>query len=257
MHTIEPELLAPTPRKLEKLDGKSRVGFGCTVLFFLPFVIAGIGTFLYAFLLTVVLLFGNVVPGEVTGGKVEEDSDNEKKFLVQYRFKHGEEWVTGQDAVRPDVYDASHTGQAIRVRYFPPFKGTMSAVEGATERWGTMRFMWIFTTFWNLILSVFFKIMVTGVRKARRLLEFGTPTTATITEKRIQSDSDSTTYSVSYTFRPIQRDLSTREVTGSDRLTEVEWKKIQEGQTYTVLYLPEKPETNALYAFLPVKVAPR
>lgn len=256
MHHIEPELLIPIPRKIEPIDKGFWKAFGCLGLFFTPFILIGVGSFCYVFILTLVLCFGSVVPGEVIGKREVRRSKGGDSHILQYRFRHGEGWATGENSVNYGAYTSATEGKAIRVRYLPPLQGRLSAVEGDTEAWGTVRFMWVWVLGWNFGLRLFFKLTVGKFGGIRHLLRVGTPTTATITEKNTTTGSQSPTYSVAYTFHPIQDSPSTEEVKGTiDNLSEEEWKQVEMGQTYTVLYLPKQPQTNTLYAFSLMKVA--
>ena len=92
--------------------------------------------------------------------------------------------------------------------------------------------------------------MFRAIYEERKWIRFGSAASATITEKTVEKDNESTAHHIHYEFRPIALDLTEGEpIIDTCKIDEENWLAVQKGDTLTVLYLPDSPDKHELYRF--------
>src|SRR5450432_1796132 len=99
MHTVEPELLKPPPRRVRiPMDRDIWKAFGCVALLALPFVGAGLGVLIYLITRSLPLWIGNRAPGTVVSRRIVEGEEN-GNYRITYRYRVDDHWYNGEDDV--------------------------------------------------------------------------------------------------------------------------------------------------------------
>jgi hypothetical protein len=250
MHSIEPELMQPPPRRLSLvLRAETRTGAGCVALFFLPFMVIGIYTFVQVLHASVVLAFHRTAEAQITDKREDYDSESGSHYRVFFTFRVGERTYRARDEVECAAFGTFSVGNRVRVHYLPLTPGWHAFLEQETTFPSRVRFHWGFTLFWNAILSVFIVPVCLALRRARALVRFGTPVVGTIVEKSTQSQEDSTRYLLRYVFEAEDHGGGRRRMEKEETVSQEEWDGIREGEELTVLYMPGRPDQSGLYRF--------
>lgn len=247
MHAIEPELLGPLPRMVRRK--KRRSGIGCVRVFIIPHTLVGIGLIVYVLFLAAMTLAGEEVTGRVVSAREGTDDDGDPTYVLEYTYRADGGEYRGSSSVSRETFRRVSDGGVVRVVTFPPAPGIGAGIAGDTANGRNLLFLTLFALFWNGILSVFVWQSWVAPAIHRRLYRVGTPSTGTVTAKKVVSGEDSVTHTVRYRF-PLGGDASAPGMAeGKMAVRDAEYGLLREGDEVTVLYLPRRPSASTLYRF--------
>jgi hypothetical protein len=253
--TIPPELLVPPPRAV------ARVKSGCAVvalrLFILPHTLVGIGALLFAVGEPLLILFSASVPGVVQELTTHQGSKGSESYRVKIEYfpdaRRNGAGLLLDEGLTAGEYRAMHRGQSVSVRTVGlgrlRYATLARSVSGyIRQRWP----MWIFTAFWNGVISIALYVAWVAPIRGRHLVRDGRPVIGKITGKSTRRGK-SITYTVMYEFvtadvRPLRQD-GEMSVSGKD------YDSASEGRGVTVLYNSNRPSRNVIYEFSDFKAA--
>ncbi len=177
---------------------------GCLFLFFIPFVIIGIGAIVMLILSLRDWQTLNTRGVTTQGTFIEKfshaDSDNDTTYTARYQFMLGDDVYSNNQDVSREFYNRVETGVRVDILY-DPFNPGLSVLDGYNEL-GASMFFFIFGCIWNAVtwpLVIGFASM--GLRD-RRLSREGRVLNGYVLSSSGQSDSDNDFHlKIEYTFR--------------------------------------------------------
>jgi hypothetical protein len=246
-YSLEPELLAGTPRKVVAVSWTSSLGIGCLRLFILPFILVGFGLLLAVVGTVSLATFHAETRGVVTHKETEDDEDG-PSYRIAYRYDVGGREYHARDTIPADAYVAITEGADVPVAYLPGFAGLYSiALPGGRTILQTLPFLVPFCAFWNGIVSVFVWLAYVAPVRQKWLYRWGAVTQGMIVRKQTSTSDDSTTYRLYYEFPDPEFLGRTRH--GNELMTEEQYLQAQEGDSLTILYNPRRPKQNTAYSY--------
>jgi hypothetical protein len=253
-HAVEPELSAPTPRRVRYRDGFAA---GCAVwfvrLFVLPHTIIGVGilgTALWATGVYVgVLAAGTDYQGAVVKKEERPASKGRTYRYVHYEYMVGGQLHTGQVTMSGADYEQVAVGDRFAVR----------ALESAPETDPWVRLpgqtpvadvggKWLMALFWNGVVSVFVWAVYVHPWRVRRLVRWGQPTEGIVRAVTVSINKNTKSYHVTYEYAAPGDDLLgptlyTRKMTSTQKAAAA----TKVGDLVTVLYDPDRPKRSVIY----------
>jgi hypothetical protein len=249
---FEPELTAPTPRRVKYRDGP-RAGCGLWFgrLFLLPHTLAGAFILVMAVATTVqylrVLTFGVECDGRVVR-KTETKGGKGTHYGVEYAYAVGGVEHAGRVTVNRNEYAEVTGGDPVAVR----------AVESAPEydpwprlpgQWAPARALgyWAIALFWNGIMSLFLWGAYVRPWRDRRLVRVGQPA-AGVVRAVVTRNTRPRSYRVTYEYTvPDRFGLADAVRTGSMVTDRWDATRYLPGRPVTVLYDPDRPGRSVVY----------
>ncbi len=255
-HQFEPELNLPTPRQVRYRNGfATGCGMWSIRLFLLPHTIVGIGALCVALWSTGVYvavgLFGTNYEGRIVKKDESRSSKGVKHYYMKYTFTVDRQPYSEDVPVSQERFAEIHEGDAITVRALEsaPDTGQWPRIPG---HWPIQELggKWFFALFWNGVMSIFVWQMYVVPYRQCGLVRWGQPTEGIIRNKTKQVNKGTKSYRLTYEFAAPAADGSKGQVlTGKMTTTLTEAANAHEGQLVTVLYHPDKPWRNTLYAY--------
>lgn len=247
-NNIEPELLSRTPRELALRNNARSQSNGCLAIFLIPFVAIGTFTFIFALCLTSVMIFGKTTTGFVTD-KRELAGKKSHSYSIKYCFNVDGKRYNGSDSVKLDDFNDIGIESPVQVKYLPSAPLMFPTVITAHDsRIGAVLFIWAHTTIWNLLIWFIIYQIFWRPRIIRTVYLNGEPALAEITNKK-RISGKTISYFIEYQFKPQETvDIIAK---GSVYVSPEDGNKIEVGDCFTVLYLPNKPNRSVLYQFGP------
>ena len=239
-HRIEPELDQPLPRRSVVWPRLRLAHVGLT-LFGIPFVLVGIVVAFLALQSTATQLVGEPVRGEVLNKVEGTDSEGDTTYSLMVGYSANGSTQQGKVSVSRARYSAVSEGGTVALRYLD-FPRSHVALDGDYK---APLFFIVFASIWDVVVIAMIWALVNQVKRSLALLRRGTAAVAKITEKTVDEGSDSTTHYLHYRF---QADGQT--IFGKDSVSASRWKSAQVDEQFTALYLPEAPDTCALFKFI-------
>ncbi|MEO7717293.1 MAG: hypothetical protein ABIY70_13920 [Capsulimonas sp.] len=252
-HSIEPELRRPPPRKVEKAPLAER-GFlvlFCLLFFFVPFKILISNT-----QIALTRLAGHDVSAHVISRHQSRSNVDPNDFIysVEYRYLQGNREATASDFVREAQYRTLEPGAQFFVHAPPSLPGLSPyLVDDAQfhqidfESWLGMLAGFVGAGF------VACHVLVQPLR-ARRLIENGLPSPATIMDKTVSKDNEgNASYFLCYKFSPgaVGADVV---IQGEQEVTKQEYEDASLGEILTVLYWPHNSTRSTLYRYQSLRI---
>jgi hypothetical protein len=164
--------------------------FGCMILFFIPFILVGIGFMGYAiyetYKATVLQSAGITTQGQFINRRISEDDDS-TSYYVTYRFNHQNQAYTHEQSVNYGLYnEAGETGARVKVVYLPG-NPSISAIAGENKL--PLAFLG-FGLCWNVFVIPVVFFTIRNYRRTRFLAQNGRVIYGQITGASADTDSD-------------------------------------------------------------------
>lgn len=251
--TADPFDAAPARRDSAVLNPKNRAfaagqgqyqpldsarGMGCLMLFFIPFIIAGIGVLAFAFVQWnnwwQLEQSGQVTRATVIDRWISTDSEDGDSYHVEYSYVVNDRAYEGQSSVNWERYNQLEPGVTVDVLYAATNPAITSLSIDNTPFLPI--FLTVFAIFWNGIVLFMVGLPLHQRGKQNRLRRDARPLPGTVIESKNWEDSDD-----DYTFR-IRYEFRTpggKTLTGTEQRTDNSrrgQRLPQPGETVTVAY---------------------
>jgi hypothetical protein len=181
--------LLGTSRKLEPLSAFSS---GCTTLFMLPFVLAGIGVIMFAAAewgkLVQISRSSVTAQAEVIDRRSGTDSDGDDYYKVTYRFYVDDRVFKNERSVSSGEYNGMTKGKRVSIVYARS-DPSISYFEGE-NRISLPLLMTFFSVCWNGFIFLFIGGAAVNLFKNRRLEREGVLLKGTVVDASGKEDSD-------------------------------------------------------------------
>lgn len=182
------------------------VGVGCLLLFFTPFVLAGIATLVMAITswYEFAAFSSSAVAAEATviDKRTETDSEGGEQFLVSYRYSVAgdteQSTYTGESSVSRQRYQQAEEGGSFSIVYLA-FDPAQSQPVGQNKL-SRPFLMTAFTLFWNAVISGILFFLISSLLRDVRITRKGQLVMGMLTRYQIHTDSDGDP-SVTYEYR--------------------------------------------------------
>jgi hypothetical protein len=247
-HSIEPELRRPPPRKAERapLAERAFLVLFCLLFFCVPFKIL-----ISNAQIALTRLAGNDVSAYVISRHQSRSSEdpNDLIYSVEYRYLQGNREATASDFVREAQYRTLEPGVQFFV-HAPPSLPGLSPYLVDDAQFHQIDFESWLGTLAGFVGAGFvaYHVLVIPLR-ARRLIENGLPSPATITDKTVSKDNEgNASYFLCYEFSPGAVGVDVV-IQGKQEVMMQEYEDASLGEILTVLYWPHNPKRSALYRY--------
>jgi len=205
--------------------------------FLIPHVWVGIWLAWGVLLAAAMTLFGHDVAATIVSS--EKTTGKNPRVRLVYTFADNGRAITQSDSVSGHRFDGVRAGAVMTVRML--HIGSMRKIRFAGENSEPGI---LFALFWWGVLAIFFYVMILATLAQRRLAQIGEATRGTITGKRVQRGK-STTYTLSYTFRPPVGGQLSRQM----NVNRSDYDTASVNDKVIVLYDPANPKRSHLYKY--------
>ncbi|HEY3329941.1 MAG TPA: DUF3592 domain-containing protein [Capsulimonadaceae bacterium] len=249
VHTIEPELLRPAPRKIRKRPGHTNA-MGCVQVFIIPHMLIAVGLIGYFLMVLAILLLGTQSTGHVVATRTYWPSGKSPHQVYEATVRYmvdGREYENAEK-VPASVYPTLVEGTRVKVQYLaaaPDLHPIL--IEPQYEAYKQEGGLVVFALIWCSVMGVIgWSIYVLPVLY-KRLIISGKPVIGIVTDKRaIQGKG--TTYSVKYEFGTERTSYQSDSQIASKMVVNAnDYYATRIGESVTVLYDERRPKINLIY----------
>lgn len=244
-----PELIAPVPRRVVPRDGQStgcraKAGNSCLGCLLLPMFLVGFMLALWAGLAALILLFGSSTTGKVTE-REPFSGRRDATYNLRFRFSTARGEYTGEWLVRPDVWQRTRAGDAVKVRYFAFAPGVRPLIEEGISPW-TSILGWGPLGFVFMGISGLPLLGLLSPRRGKRLVRHGLTAPAFISARDLERGE----------LEFLLLLPGARAVEIKTRISRAQLEQWEVGSVQTALYFPAHPGRARLYQTLDWRALP-
>jgi hypothetical protein len=246
VYLLEPELGAAPPRPIRRRPGRGWL-FGGVQFFLLPHTLVGIFLLFFTLHTLALILFGQFVPGWITGREIRPTSRNKEGYYytVHYAYSVDGRRYTDKRTVSREAYERLEEGTRVEVKTLRlgPWSQAMLLLPGSSP-WSRFLPIALIALFWDGILSFFVWLLYVLPLVYRWLVIYGQPAPGRVTE-RSKRTGRTTSYYLHYQFTP----EGWQPVKSKMEVRREAWETTPKGALVTVLHSPRNPRWNVLYCF--------
>jgi hypothetical protein len=241
----EPVVFPPPPREIRR-----KLGRGCatsfTQLFILPHILIGIGSIVFLIGDAGLLAFGTSTPATVTKREMQTSRKGHTSYYVDYTYLADGKSYTERIGVSAERYGQLSPGATLAVKSFHIGNlGTSVVVDPIGVALKSLGMLFVWSAFWNGIVSIFFWQLYVLPLRRRWLAKNGQAIWGKIVWKDTRSVKGGKTYYLRYAYYFASGIHNTSEFAVSRR----EYDGAEIDQKVLVLYSPQKPKLSILYGF--------
>jgi hypothetical protein len=248
---VKPELCRSIPRKAV-LKRQALAKRMLRLLLLAPYLFLGIALFCYLLCQSTILIAGKKVEGVITSVHLGRDG-----VKTSYTFKlHGRDYKF--DELVPGENLHLQLGDKVYVKTIPSAPAFMPMLfKPCGNRIMSFFPSLVFAVLWNGTAFLFAWLIYAAMQHEKRIYTHGIAAIAEIKHKSVKKSGGNTDYTIHYTFTVDNgKDKIGTLRWGEDVVSKKDYDTINNGESYTVLYLDIKPLRSVLYQFGPYNSSP-